>query len=68
MITYEEGIEKLTRAEDTSNIEDSISSSELREREKRKRHLKAKRVLSEEDFNSSSEENLVFSEDKENNI
>ncbi|KAM0728587.1 hypothetical protein ACS0PU_004842 [Formica fusca] len=61
--TYEEGIQKLVRAEDTSNIDDNaISSNELREREKKKRRLKAKRNF------SSSEEDSSFSEDKGNSI
>lgn len=51
--TYEEGMQKLILAEDTSNIETNISSNELKEKEKKRRRLKAKKYLS-----SSSEEDL----------
>ncbi|XP_011689931.1 PREDICTED: uncharacterized protein LOC105451266 isoform X2 [Wasmannia auropunctata] len=63
--SYEEGMEKLVRAEDTSNVDDTaLSSNELKEREKKRRRLKAKKQLS----SSSSEEDFIFDQNKENNI
>lgn len=57
-------MEKLVRAEDTSNVDDTaVSSNELKEREKKRRRLKARKH-----FSSSSDEDLSFFEDKENNI
>lgn len=51
--TYEKGLEKLVTAQDTSNIENDISSDELRKRNKQKRRKNAKRYFS----SSSDEEN-----------
>lgn len=51
--TYEKGLEKLVAAQDTSNIENDISSNELREKKKQKRRINAKRHFS----SSSDEEN-----------
>lgn len=55
-------MEKLTLAQDTSNIDDTeMSSEELRERDKKRRRMKAKKRVS-----SSSDEDFADSEDKEN--
>ncbi|KMQ86083.1 hypothetical protein RF55_15045, partial [Lasius niger] len=51
--TYEEGMQKLILAEETSNIDTNSSSNELKEKEKKRRRLKARKYLS-----SSSEEDL----------
>lgn len=51
--TYEEGMEKLVLAEDTSNID--MSSDGLRLQAKKKRRLKAKKYLS-----SSSDEDICY--------
>jgi len=52
--TYEEGMQKLCLAEDTSNIDETgVSSNEVREREKKRRRIKAKKYMS-----SSSEDDL----------
>lgn len=54
-------MEKLTLAQDTSNIDDTeMSSEELREREKKRRRMKAKKRVS-----SSSDEDFT---DKENSL
>jgi hypothetical protein len=49
--TYENGLNKLVTAQDTSNIEDEASSYELTEKKKKKRRINAKRQIS-----SSSDE------------
>lgn len=52
--TYEEGMQKLCLAEDTSNIDETgVSSNEVRERGKKRRRIKAKKYMS-----SSSEDDL----------
>lgn len=62
--TYEEGLEKLTLAQDTSNIDDTgVSSDELREQKKKRRRIKAKRHLS-----SSSSSEDIYSNDQENRL
>ncbi|KYQ58855.1 hypothetical protein ALC60_02143 [Trachymyrmex zeteki] len=61
--TYEKGMVKLVRAEDTSNVDTTVSSNELRNRKKQMRRLKAKKQLS-----SSSSDELSSFEDKENSI
>jgi len=52
--TYEEGIELLKKAEDTSNIDDSALSDEEAEaqRRKRKRRINAQKQLSSDDEQS----------------
>ncbi|XP_071577867.1 uncharacterized protein [Temnothorax nylanderi] len=60
--TYAEGIEKLSLAEDTSNVDEAgISSNELREREKKRRRINAKK-----NFSSSSEDDVCSN--KENKV
>ncbi|XP_029156905.1 uncharacterized protein LOC114929503 [Nylanderia fulva] len=56
---YEEGMEKLIIAEDTSNIE--ASSDELNIQKKKRRREKAKKIMS-----SSSDEDLCFNGDNLN--
>lgn len=58
--SYEEGMEKLVLAEDTSNIE--VSSDELKKKNRKRRRDKAKKILS-----SSSDEDICFNEDENNN-
>ncbi|XP_036140507.1 uncharacterized protein LOC118644880 [Monomorium pharaonis] len=60
--TYEKAMEKLTLAQDTSNVDTGLSSDELKQRNKKRRREKAKRKLS-----SSLEDDLLcFTENKEN--
>lgn len=56
---YEEGMNKLVHAENTSNIE--ISFDELRKQNKKRRREKAKKIM------SSSDEDISFNEDENNN-
>nr|XP_012235928.1 PREDICTED: uncharacterized protein LOC105680071 [Linepithema humile] len=58
---YEEGMEKLVLAEDTSNID--VSSDELKNQKKKRRREKAKKIIS-----SSSDEDICFNEDKHNHV
>lgn len=63
--SYEDGMAKLVQAEDTSHIDDTgISSNEMREREKQRRRIKAKKHIQ----SSSEESDLEFYNDKENSI
>ncbi|KAM0734810.1 hypothetical protein ACS0PU_011629 [Formica fusca] len=53
--TYEKSMEKLILAQDTSNVDDTgMSSEEIRERNKKRKRIKAKRKLS-----SSEDEELI---------
>lgn len=68
--TYEEGLKKLKLAEDTSNVDTLVSSSELQKREqesKNRRRQKAarKHVSSSED---SDDSDLSSVKEKENNV
>lgn len=63
--TYEKSMEKLILAQDTSNVDNSdMSSEEIKERDKKRRHLKAKRKLS----SSSEDEELMPAANKENQV
>jgi len=53
--TYEDGMEKLVLAEDTSNIDDTMSSDGLKEQKKQRRRIKARKYMS-----SSSEEDVCL--------
>ncbi|KAL0110751.1 hypothetical protein PUN28_014004 [Cardiocondyla obscurior] len=62
--TYEGGMQKLVLAEDTSHVEtEDISCSELKKREKKRRCIKARKVM----ISFSEEEDSYLHANKENN-
>lgn len=63
--TYEESLQKLSLAQDTSNIDDTgMSSNDLREQNKKQRRIKAKKKI----LSSSSSEEDIYLKNKENKI
>lgn len=62
-------MEKLVRAQDTSNIDDTdMSPNELKERDKKRRRIKAKKRIDPIYTSTSSDEDVAVSEEKENSL